>query len=671
MMGNRKFLVFIICAFSLIRFDSALASSDAKVFPVKGFFYDAGSQTKLAPGFLKAVNQLGVNELSGGVHSSLNKAFNGKTALLTQASANRTYAVSFHVTRAVGYKVDKGNGNSDLVTSVTASVYFTNVLNGEIFTTVSQTNTGRAVVSNTENADSGFEALFTSNIKSLINSLAEEAGKTFSPILVEAKITDQVGNLMVLDSGYGKGIQVGDSLEDDSGQLIDIVYSAKSYSIAQRILADKATPGSVFHKYMSHKADGKSKPRTLVVADEIPEGYSRQYIEQLFSELVGSKAPLSIIQINPGFSAMIKSVLADNTVQLSITDASKRRIPELFIRLRIPEPIMYEVRTNLNDQTIRNYKEVAFAELVDTTKRVNFSAIGKDKISDAITKGVGPNFSERREVLIKNTLVDLANGLARIGDPVRDQVTVEMSSSKESTISSVGKAFFADQKGMILHKIKAHIGDSETDIYFPVSEAAIGSSNGQRISLTLGLPIGSVQSDPVSGDIYEIERLGTSPGSSNYFMMCTNSENLGTLKTTTLMHLSSAVVGSKMPGVFYAPSISDSVARTMGTGADFSGEIRWRSPQVNYCIQPVDRITVESEKCDIQCQKSIFAKYTMRVKSGDQVISKVGAEERFSTTGFYPQTPPDQSNKLVEADILDEAEKLIGKTVEAINFSSK
>ena len=669
MSSSRKYAVaLLILSYALI-LHPAVASSDAKVYPVRGFFFDESSQSQLDPEFLNVVKKLTVDSLSDNVYSSLNAIFKGRVEALNQSSANHTFAVSFHVTRAISYKVDKGNGLFDLITPVTASIYFTNVVNGEIFTTISRTNIGGAVVSNTENVNAAIENLFSNTIKGLITSLADEAGKNFSPFMVEAKVTDQVGDLLVLDSGYGKGVQVGDSLEDDTGQLINIVYSAQSYCVAERILADKVGSGSVFHKYLSHKSDGKNKPRTIVLVEKVPSGYSKQYVAQLFSDLVGDKAPLSIVQINPGFTNLRQSIL--QKVQLSISNASRRKTPDLFIRLRIDEPIMYEARTNLEFKTIRNYKGLAFADVIDVSKRVNYSAIGKDKLEETITNGISPSFNERREVVIKNALMNLANNLAKLGDVNRDQTPIESKSAGELSVSNSGKAFFQAQKGLILHRTKVQLGNGSQDVLIPVIDAVIRSNSGSMSSLEPGvLPINTKQPNPVTGDVFEVERLGTTPRSSYYFSLCPETENLGTLKTPSLADLTSSILGMRMPGVFYAPSISE-YAREIGPAAGFSEEVHWKSPQINLCVQPVDRVSIEGDKCDKQCQKSIFAKYTLRVKAGDQIISRTGTEEKFTTTGFYNQTPPDQINKLIDSDIVDEAEKLISKAAETLSFTAK
>lgn len=430
----------------------ARAAGEAKVFPIKAFFYDATEGSRLDPSFRAQVSVETPAALASRIHQALNTAMKDKLGPLDSHTAGRTFTASFHVTRATSFSVDKGNGNHDLVASVTAGLYFTNILTGEILTTLSRSVVSRAVVPNGSNMDEEKGKLFGQALETLIGDLVTEAARNFSPTIVDAKITDRTGNLLVLNTGYSKGIQTGDSLSDASGQLIEIVYAGETYSVAQRILADTAAPGAVFQKYLSHAADGKVKPRTVVLVESRPEGFAKDYIAQLFSELVGDKAPLSLVQVNTGFTRLLKAAAEQSTI--SLHETARRRTPDLFIRLRIAEPIMYEARTNLDFQTIRHYETLAFADIVDSGGRVLFSAIGKDVIDDTITRNVGAGFAERREVSVKNALNDLASKLAGLSEPNREQSEVATAASGDIDATSLGKVFLPQQKGMILRKQK-------------------------------------------------------------------------------------------------------------------------------------------------------------------------------------------------------------------------
>ena len=659
----------LTCA--LLVYSTVDAASDAKVFPVKAFFRDDSVSSTLDPRFLAKVQSLGIAVLSEKVYAALNTALINRLGPLSKQTAGRTFAVSFHVTRANSYLVNKGNGNSDLVASVTASLYFTNVLTGEILTSISDTVVGRAVIANSSQIDGEKDALFLEQIDKLISILVDDAAKNFNPIVINLKITDRVGKLLILDAGYAKGIQVGDSLSDSSDQLIEVIYVGKGYSVAQPILADSAGPGAVFQKYMSHAADGKVKPRTVVLVESIPEKFSKEFISQLFSDAVGGRAPLSMVQVNPGFSSLLQTVVQQ--ASLSEFDTSHRKIPELFIRLRVAEPIVYEAGTNLEFKTVRHYETLAFADIVDTSGRVNFSAIGKDVINDDITRNIGAGFAERREVSIKNALNDLANQMSKLSELRREQTEVIASTSGDVHIVGTGKVFYPKQKGVVLQKAKVQLGQGTHLVWIPTAEASVESiEDASNIRLGLGLPFRAVSEKTNPGGVFEVQRLGVTPRSAQTFVVCGPTESLGTVLTPSLMDIVSHSLGNKMPGMLYAPTVVDSAKDLIGPATGFISVVPWGIPQIGMCVQPVERVNAGEDVCTSQCERPMTARYTLRVKSGSEVVSRSGFETQFRSTSFYKKTTSTEYiNRLIDADLIDEAQILLDKAADKITFTAK
>jgi len=228
---NKHSLVGTAALLSLMLTSGPLwAESNAKVFPIAAFFYDNTEKSTLDKDFRSKVDEIGVPVLGNKISKSLVDAFKGTVGPLDKNTTEHTFAVSFQVPRATSYSVNKGNGNSDLVASVTASLYFTNVLTGEILITISNTIVARAVISNNAPINVEKGKLFAQALDTLIADMADEGAKNFNPIIIDAKVTDNIGNLIVLSAGYSKGIQTGDSLNDSSGGLIQVVYSASDYS---------------------------------------------------------------------------------------------------------------------------------------------------------------------------------------------------------------------------------------------------------------------------------------------------------------------------------------------------------------------------------------------------------------------------------------------------------
>lgn len=658
----------LLAATMVLSTSGAWAADGAKVFPVKAFFYDDTENSKLDPRFRAQVAASTPALLAARVHQVLEENLKAKLGPLTKNTAWRTFTVSFHVTRATSFSVEKGNGNADVLATVTAALYFTNVMTGEILTTISRSVVSSAVVSSNSGLDTEKDKLFKQALDTLIVDLAEAASKGFSPVIVETTVMDRVGDLLVLDAGYAKGLQSGDSLNDNSSQLIKVVYAGQNYSVAQRTLADNVAPGSVFHKYLSHAADGKNRPRTVVLIESLPANYSDIYIAQLFSELVGDKAPLTVVQVNPGFSHLLSTVVQQ--ASLSSLDTAQREIPNLFIRLRVAEPVMYEAKTNLASETTRHYQTLAFADIVDTSGRVNFSVVGKDEISDKISSGIGAGFAERREVSVKNALTDLADKLAKLSELQRDQAEVVASTSADAHVNSQGKTFSLKQKGVILRKAKVQFGRDSQQLLIPVTDAFVESASASgKIRLGLGLPF-DTKSDKVNpGDVFEIQLLGTSPRSAQAFAVCGPIESLGTINTPSLLELTSNALGQRMPGMMYVPEIAD-LADHIGPGSSFKSAVEWKIPRVGICIQPVERVNGSEDQCAEQCERSLTARYTLRIKSGSEILSRVGFESQFKSTGFYKQIEPQHLKNLIDADLIDEAQTLLDKAADKVVFPS-
>jgi hypothetical protein len=643
---------------------------EAKVFPVRAYFYDAQESSPLDPRFRAMVGKLDAKALSAKVHAALSSALKDKIGPLDRNTAGRTFAVSFHVSRAISYGVDKGNGNSDLVASLTASLYFTNVLTGEILTTLAKTVITRGVVANSGLLDEEKEQLFAQANELVLSELAATAAKSFSPNVIDLRVTDVVGKLLVLDAGLNKGIQSGDSLSDTSGELVSVVYAGETYAVAQRILADTAGPGTVFRKYLTHAADGQVKPRTVVLVESLPQGFSRTYVAQLFSELIGDKTPLSVVLVNPGFSQLLRVVTQQ--ASLDVSDSARRNTPELFVRLRLAEPIVYEGLTNLEFKTVRHYETLAFADIVDTSARVVFSVMGKDVIDDSITRGVGPGFAERREVSVKNALLDLATKLGQLAVARRDRLEVVAVDGELGIVDVAGKSYAPKQTGMVLRKFTSSASGKAKNppaLWVPVAESWLSdgeSPNKKQLSMQLPL---DARFDKINvGDVFEVQHLGTNPRSAQIFSLCGPSESLGNLQTPSLMDLASHALGTRMPGMFYALSVPETAKPLITPGSGFAKSVTWKLPVSGLCVQPVERVNATEAKCDAQCETPITARYTLRVKRDTEVLAKPAFEGQFRSSDFYKQLAPEQQKNLIDADLVDEAQKLLDKAADKVAF---
>lgn len=649
---------------------TTIGAQEAKVFPVRGFFYDASVDSKLDPLFRQHIQSQSAAELSAQIHGALNHAFGARIGKLNQSTAGNTFAVSFHVTRANSFTVDKGNGNSDVVATITGGIYFTNVISGEILTTLSRTVISRGVAANSTDLGAERRQLFQQALDTLIKDLVQEAPKQFQPVAIEARLTDRSGELLVLDVGYRQGLAAGDSVEDSADNLIQVVYAAENYAVAKPVLASNLNLGAIFQKFSAHAASGQDRPRVAVMVEKLPEGYGKDYVARLFSELLGDAAPLSVVQINTGFTQLLQTVREQDGVELSTTQSAGRRPPSLIVRVRIPDTVYYEAGTNLDFEKVRRYETRAFADVIDNSGRIIFSAVGTDVIQDKIVRGIGAGFEERREVSMKNALTDLSKKLAQIGELKRDRADIVTSNGSIYQVNSQGRVYGQHQPGVILRKAKARIGKETKDVLLPTVEASVDVYTGQSpTTLKQGLPIDASHDKVAVGDLFEVQRLGTPALSAATFAVCGPSETLGNTRTPALMEVTGLLLGKKMPGMFYAPDAPQLTEEVIGLRSGFSSSFPWNLPSVSYCIQPVERVNVGAETCTQQCERPIVSRYTLRVKRGEEILNRVTFESQFKSTGYYANSTTAQNiNRLIDADVLDEARGVLEKTVDKISF---
>ncbi len=669
----------IICCFRILAIFCGLmactaasySAEAAKVFPVKGFFFDAKEDSKLDKIFQHQVKEvIGVPKLADDVFDKLNTAFGDRVGVLNASTVGNTFAVSFHVTRAVGYQVDKKNGTVDLITPITAGIYFTNIATGEILTTISRSSIGQSVVSANSDKNLDFGNLYRNTLYSLISDLTEEAAKNFNPIEIEAKFIKEIDGLLVLDAGFKNGIQIGDQLEDASDNLIRIVYSGSQYSVGVRVLADALAPGAVFKKFQSHSATGKERPRVAVLIDNPPANFARDYIARLFAELLGDSSPLTVVQVNTNFSQLLNAVKQQDGATLSSFKFSERTPPNFVIRLRVLEPIAYETTTNLAFEKFRNYETFVFADVVDETGRVVYSFSGKDTIKDKVTNEVGVSFEQRKETSIKNAIADISNKMQLIGEPVNEYSVIGgVNDGGDYFVNSKELIFSNGQAGFIVRKEKLNFGGEIKEINIPIYDAKVeGGLAGGKYRVKLDLHMGNRVEKVAIGNLLHTQRFGSLPKSARTLSMCGPVESLGAVVTPGLLEMTSSVIGKNMPGMIYVPEISKSADSIISRATGFSSSMHWSIPAVEYCIQPVDRVNTSDEICVNQCERQITARYTLRLKSGDAVISRVTFEGRFKSSGYFQNINPNYLKLMIDSDLIDEAFVLIDKAAEKITL---
>ena len=637
----------------------ALAAVDARVFPVPGVHWTENNAA-LNARFLGKQNR---EALAQQVKAALDATFTGRTGLLNKQTAGNTFAVSFHLTRMASYTADKADGNIELRTPVTGSIYFTNVVTGEILFTATSTQAAVAVLPAAAKSGTARtieeDKLFAASLSALIGQLSKQAGADFQPRAVEARINGSSNGLLLLSAGYQQGIQTGDSLEDDQGNLIRVVYAAPGYAAAEVVLADAVSNGAVFRKFVVGKIDGRRRPRTSVIPAELPAGFSPEYVSQLLAEELGAKAPLTMVQVNPSFSSLLLTVVQQ--ADLSSSSTARRDTPDYLVRLRIGEPLQYETKTNLSFKTTRVVAAEAYAELIDTNGRVLFAATGSDHQKTEVTKGLDLAPEARREIAIKNALLALAQQMGTLAEGKADTTKVVKVGADGVFVASPGMVYAPMEPGYVLRPVQFTIAGKPVTLPFPLYEAAAQQRVGTDTRLGNILPLSKAQLPAIApGDVFEVLHLGTAPRSAATFSLCQDSENLGSVATPQFENMVSVALAQAMPGQYYAAEVRAQADDTINVRNGFNHALDWHiPPAIATCIQPVQRVDLVNEECGDTCQKAITARYTLRVRNNNVVGAKLGLESKFRSSGYQGTSSPADVAKLIQLDVADEAQKLL------------
>ncbi|WNO03389.1 hypothetical protein [Rhodoferax mekongensis] len=648
----------------------AYSAEPARILPVAAVIEDLRNTSTLDPEY-KALVTAGLSQKTGPSFASGLKASFGARAVsgANNQTAGNTFSATMHVTRARSYEVIKGNGNSDLIASVTAGLYFTNIRTGEILMTVSRSAVSQAVVPTGSDLSAEKRKLFTAAVDSLVKTLATDGPAQFNPVVVEATVSDRVSEYLVLDGGYAQGVQLNDRFEGAGDQLVDIVYAGEKYAIAKSLFPSNISVGTAFQKFMAHPASGKDRPSVAVVLDGAPSGVSEEYLSRVFAEVLGDAAPVTLIQSDTNYTQMMSTIRSQEGVEISSLETANRPAPRYVVRLNVREPIAWEADTNLPYVKQRGYETLVFADLIDNTGRVVFSASGKDKIVDKVVNGVGVAPAERRDVNIKNAIHDLAKQFSKISELKRERTIVSGSTDAGLAINSEGKVFANSQQGYILRPMTLKVGSAAASVLVPIAEASVSEFAGKAATpLALGLPITEGSFKATSDTVFEVSRIGTQPKSHKSFSMCGPVEHFGAVATPNLMALSSLAMSTAMPGAFYVPNIRTLTDKTLTRASGFDPFMTRPVTQADFCIQPVDRVLLADEVCKDQCERPITATYTLRLKQGESVLSRTAFEGKFTSTGFYKSTSSENLKGVFEADVVDEAKQLLDKAAQKLTL---
>ncbi len=629
------------------------AAAGYQLYPVRGLFLPADEgRARIDPDFRAALSEA----VQGAFEEKFRQRFPQSAQTISERNQRRTFAVSMQVARASRYTVAKLDGTTDLYLPVTASLYFTNVMTGEVLFASTRTTIATASVlpAQAQAGSARVVALFGQTLLGVMADLIADAGVRFTPTIIEAKVLKRWESLAILNRGAAEGLARGDALTDAQGQELRVLYAGPSYAIASAALGSFEV-GAVFARVTNRTLADFTKPRALALLETVPEGLPAETVVQLFSDALGA-APLSLVPVNPTFASVLRAL--GSQLDVSQEKLTQRELPGLFIRLHVPDPVVYERATNHEYQSLRVTEALAFAEVVDRSGRVLFATQGRDRIEDEITAGMALSLDARREIALKNALGALARRLTTDFKPLTARLELERGGEAPTVKDGLGRL----APGATVRAFrKLKVDGLEGEVLAPTWELEVGGTQ-EVTALTPLLPVFDGAPALQRGDVVLVEVAAGDSVHGQRLGPCGPADQLGDIALPGYDELAFNLFASGARVPFLSTGLPGAVARLLGSGAGFKQALVLREPQVGLCVQPAYKIGARELKCDERtCTDSVSVKVGFRLRTGGAagaVKSSFALDTRMTTSALPRGSALETRDACLRADLLDEVLKL-------------
>jgi hypothetical protein len=647
-----------LLASTLLSLGSALAAPGFQLYPVRGVFFpadDAAASGRIDADFRTAI-AAGQQPYFA---AKFRERFPEAATTITEGSQRRTFAVSLQVARASRYVVAKPSGTVDLYLPVTASLYFTNVMTGEVLYAATRTTITTATLVPAE-AVAGSErivGLFTQTFHGVVDDLIADAHERFKPRTVSAKVVKSWKGLAVLDVGLGGGLSRDDSLSDDKGNELKVVHAGQDYAVAVPSLGT-FTEKVPFSRVANGTLAEIKKPRMLPVVERSPTGFPEEALVQLFSDALGAAAPISLVPVNRTFAAVVQALSAQ--LDLSKEKLTQRELPSFFVRLHVPDPISYERSTNLAYQTVRVTEALAYAEVVDRAGRVLYSSYGRDHTEDEITRGIGLGLEARKEISIKNALLALAK---RFGAEFKlETARLQLAEAGKQLTVKDDHGVLAAGAAVRAYRTVGAVEGLAGEVLAPIWELEVTVPGLESTELAAVLPVMTEAPPLQAGDVLIVEGASRIDARRRRFGPCGDAAQLGTVAINDYTDLAYNLFASSFSSPFYARGLGPRVEALVHGGTGFREALTFTEPRPDYCVQPAYKVSLLEPVCtETTCAAVASLRLGYRARSGSaegEVKASSGMETRMTAAALLKNSAPGVTAAALEADLLDEVLKL-------------
>lgn len=638
---------------------TAIAQANIQVFPAKGIYglelpcrqsaeHIEANASSISCDFSKAVSSETIRtQVVQTFEQQLKQALQDQVVTsISQQNKHRSYVASLEVLRASEYVVQK-ESTAEIFLPVTLSLKLTNVLSGEVIYTDSATLSQPIQVLSTDveaaTTRQAVQQKFQSSLLSLTQQLTRDLQKKFKVSEVQTKVIDRWKSYMVLDKGFNQGIAKDDELSSASGDLIRVVHADSDYAVALPVLMSGNS--SQFSKISANTRQALNKPKALVVDVLTYQGESKDLIEQIFSDAIGENASFTLTPVNKRYSVLAQSI-SEQTGLTNQETQHQRELPEFFIRINVIPVIGYQQQVGKMTEQQVVHSEV-FAEMIDRSGRVIYSAHATDEISEAISQGMGFSLDTRKEVALKNALVKLGQQFQKGIQFTRSDLQVASGGSETITIQDAGERLTTGMKIHVYNREKV----AQRQVLIPTWEATVIERQGTKVKAQLDFPVSGNDRLPVrSGDSILVDSHAAVGESKLARVLCPSlhTDQVGEIPFYGFGPLIYHAFTSQSKRPFYATgsgfkgqtSLETSIIKmTENAGFKKQLDLKLYVPK-DECLQPAFKIQVQEDSIKCNADKSscdatlVLAGGARRFNAKQERVGAVGLQQEVSLKGI-------------------------------------
>ncbi|MDD3012565.1 MAG: hypothetical protein PHC34_02550 [Candidatus Gastranaerophilales bacterium] len=401
------------------------------------------------------------------------------TALdLNDRNKYNTFAAYINIPRVSEYTLNKGDKLTDIYLPLTMSINFVNMATSEIlysypYTFYTKYETIPEKIIDTTSTDKMIVSLHKENYQNLVDYLINKAISNFKPFKIDASIVGMYKDVYVLNKGSMNGIAKGDCLTDQYNNQISVLFSSLNYSIAQNIIG-KPINDSIFTKYSNISINEIKKPKVAFIND-----LNDEKIYHFFSTAIGANAEFSLITLDKLFYKIQSDIVSASN--LKTQNIKNREIPDYFLKINLIGSFYTQYPSNKDYLNIDKYNTIACGNLLDKSGKTVYSKCVDDEIVDKVVSNIRFNNEATEEILIKNTLIKLAEDFSNNIKFNNTEFDIKKVEGKNIYINDPYKLLALGDNLTIFKNVK--IDKLQEDVLIPIWEYAVSNKDNNLTEL--------------------------------------------------------------------------------------------------------------------------------------------------------------------------------------------